>query len=133
MHKLMVALLLAVAALCANAQQMNLPEGASCNTREGRLKYATDYTNVVYGIWLERVERVPPETERYLEAEYADVMKTRNEQRYQMLVRNPYYPAWRLRTEVSKVVNLARTGENTWQPEFDTKSGFCLVPQNLVE
>ena len=73
------------------------PEGKFCSTQEGRLEYIQRVTSDYYDWLLKKVERVPPETEKYLSSEFKDSVETKNESRYQKVVNNQYFYPWRLR------------------------------------
>ena len=90
--------------------QSKKPEGKSCNTREGRIQYIQDFSSTYYDWILKKVERVPPDVEKYLSDEYRDSLDTRNESRYQKVVNNQYYYPWKLRESIQKFQEEVRNG-----------------------
>ncbi len=86
------------------------PEGKFCNTQEGRIQYIKDYSTSSHDWILKKVERVPPETEKYISDEFRDSIATRNESRYKKVVNNPYFFAWKLRDSIQKFQDEAKNG-----------------------
>jgi hypothetical protein len=86
------------------------PEGVSCNTREGRIQYIQDYSLKHFDWILKKVERVPPDIEKYLSDEYRDSLKTKNESRLQIVLNNPYYYPWKLRESIQKFQDKVKNG-----------------------
>ena len=86
------------------------PEGKFCSTQEGRLDYIQKFTSNYYDWLLKKVERVPPETEKYLSQEFKDSVSTNNQSRYSKVVGNEYYFSWRLRESIEKLNEESKTG-----------------------
>jgi len=102
------------------------PEGKFCNTLEGRIQFMQDFS-ASHHDWISRkVERIPPDTQKYLSDEYRDAIETRNESRYQKIVNNPYYFAWRLRNSIEKFQDEAKNG-------FFKEQGFGVTKKNSHE
>jgi hypothetical protein len=89
--------------------QPNL-ESVSCNTRDGRIQYIQDYSSKYFDWILKKVERVPPDIEKYLSEEYRDSIDTKNESRFQKVVNNPYYYPWKLRESIQKFQDKVKHG-----------------------
>jgi hypothetical protein len=90
--------------------QSKRPEGKSCNSREGRIQFIQDYSSTYYDWILKKVERVPPDIERYLTEEYRDSILSENNSRFQKVVNNEYYFPWRLRDSIQKFNEELRNG-----------------------
>ena len=90
--------------------QTGHPEGKSCNTLEGRLEYIQNFTSSYFDWLLKKVERVSPETEKYLLEEYKDSISTGNESRYQKVTSNQYFTPWKLRESFNKLSEESKTG-----------------------
>ena len=86
------------------------PEGKSCSTLEGRLEFIQKFTGSYYDWLLKKVERVPPDTEKYLSQEYKDSVSTNNQSRFSKVVSNEYYYPWRLRDGIEKLNEESKTG-----------------------
>ena len=86
------------------------PEGISCDTRDGRIQYIQDYSSKQFDWILKKVERVPPDIEKYLSEEYRDSKDTKNESRFQKVVNNPYYYPWKLRESIQKFQDKVKNG-----------------------
>ena len=97
--------------------QTGRPEGKSCNTLEGRLEFIQNFTSSYFDWLLKKVERVPPETEKYLSEEYKDSISTQNESRFQKIRSNQYFYPWRLREKYTQLSEESKNGyrkETSW-------------------
>ena len=90
--------------------QSKPPEGKFCNTREGRIEYIQDFSSKYFDWILQKVERVPPDIEKYLFEEYRDSLETKNESRFDKVVSNPYFYPWRLRDSIQKFQEKVKDG-----------------------
>lgn len=86
------------------------PEGKSCSTLEGRLEYIQKFTSNYYDWLNKKVERIPPDTEKYLSQEFKDSVSTNNQSRYSKVVSNEYYFPWRLRESIEKLNEESKSG-----------------------
>jgi len=102
------------------------PEGKFCNTQEGRIQYIQDLSISHHDWILRKVERIPPDTQKYLSDEYRDAIDTRNESRFQKIVNNPYFFAWRLRNSIEKFQDEAKNG-------FLKEQGYGVFKKNSHE
>jgi hypothetical protein len=95
----------------AQTVKIDLPEGLSCSTREGRVQYIATFVPRYYSWLTENIERVPPDVAEYLEKEYADTVKNfpASEGRYALLVQNQFWHAWQLRRELDRAASLAKS------------------------
>ena len=59
---------------------------------------------------LQKVERVPPDIEKYLIEEYRDSILSKNESRFQKVVNNQYYYPWKLRESIQKFQDEIKNG-----------------------
>jgi hypothetical protein len=92
------------------SQNNSRPEGKSCSTQEGRLDLIKNSTTHYYDWLLKKVERIPPETEKYLSLEYKESLDTRNEVKYNNVVSNKYFYPWKLRNSIQNLVNESQDG-----------------------
>ncbi len=90
--------------------QSKRPEGKTCNSREGRIQFIQDFSSTYYDWILKKVERVPPDIEKYLSEEFRDSIDTNNESRYQKVVNNQYYFPWKLRESIQKFQEEVKNG-----------------------
>jgi hypothetical protein len=90
--------------------QSKRPEGKSCNTREGRIQYIQDFSSTYHDWILKKVERVPPDIEKYLTEEYKDSIQSNNQSRFSKVVSNPYFYPWRLRESIQKFQEEVKNG-----------------------
>lgn len=86
------------------------PEGKFCSTQEGRLDYIQKFTSNYYDWLLKKVERIPPETEKYLSQESKDSISTGNQSRFSKVVSNQYYYPWRLRESIEGLIEESKSG-----------------------
>lgn len=106
--------------------QKSRPEGKLCNTLEGRLEYIQTFTSSYHEQLMRKVERVPPDVEKYLSDEYRDSISTGNESRYQKIVNNQYYYPWKLRESHTLLVDESKTG-------YQKISGWGMSKRNPQE
>jgi hypothetical protein len=90
--------------------QTNRPEGKSCNSQTGRIQFIQEFSSTYFDNLLRNVERVPPDIEKYLQDEYQDSIRLKNESRYQKVVNNQYYFPWKLRDSESKFRDEVKNG-----------------------
>jgi hypothetical protein len=124
MNKIIFFLLLSFVFSSSFAQKN--PEGKFCNTQEGRIQYIQDLSISHHDWILRKVERIPPDTQKYLSDEYRDAINTRNESRFQKIFTNPYYFAWRLRNSIEKFQDEAKNG-------FLKEQGYGVIKKNSHE
>lgn len=87
-----------------------VPKGKLCDTREGRIQHIQEISAKQFDWILQKVERVPPDIEKYLIDEYLDSINTRNESRFQKVVSNQYYYPWQLRESIQKFQEEVKNG-----------------------
>lgn len=108
MKKIILSTLLLITFNASYAQKN--PEGKYCNTQEGRIQYIQDFSTLHHDWILRKVERVPPETQKYLSEEFRDAIRTRNESRYKTVINNQFYFAWKLRKSIQEFQDEAKNG-----------------------
>ena len=124
MKKIILLILLTLTFNVSYAQKK--PEGKFCNTQEGRIQYIKDFSTSSHDWILKKVERVPPETEKYISDEFRDSIAARNESRYKKVVNNPYFFAWKLRDSIDKFQDEAKNG-------FPKEQGYGIFKKNSHE
>jgi len=85
-------------------------EGKFCSTQEGRLEYINIVSSGYFDWLLKKVERVPPDTEKYISTEYKDSLDTKNEVKYNNVVSNKFFFPWRLRESIGNFVIESKDG-----------------------
>ncbi len=106
--------------------QSKRPEGKFCNTFDGRIQFIQDFSSTYFDNLLLKIERVPPDIEKYLSEEYEDSLRTRNESRYQKVVNNQYFFSWKLRESEKKFKEEVKFG-------LSRVSGFGFGKKNIHE
>ncbi|MEI8403614.1 MAG: hypothetical protein WCG12_22655 [Alcaligenaceae bacterium] len=139
MKRLIITITISLLSGLASAQtaKIDLPEGLSCSTREGRVKYIATFVPRYYSWLTENIERVPPDVAEYLEQEYADTVKNfpAGEGRYTLLVQNQFWHAWQLRRELDRAAGLAKSSSRVLftVPDESPLKNEMLVYLSLVD
>ena len=105
MRKIFTCLVLVLWVNSSYGQVFSKPEGRSCSTLDGRIEYLTKVSSEYYDWLLKKIERVPPDTEKYLSQEYRESLETRNEVKYNNVVSNKFFYPWKLRNSIQKFVD----------------------------
>ncbi len=99
-------------------------KGKSCTTPEGRLEYIKQFTSKHYDWLLKKVERVPPDIERYISSELRDSFNTSNETKFNLVVSNKFYYPWKLRDSIQQLITESKEGYS--------KLGMFNLPENEI-
>ena len=110
MRKILVTLLFGLWVTSSYSEPFSKPEGKACTTLDGRLEYINKLTSQYYGWLLLKIERVPPETEKYISLEYRESLEANNEVKYNNVTSNKFFPAWKLRNSIQKLVDESKEG-----------------------
>ena len=110
MKKILTILVLGLWVTSSYGEVFSKPDGKSCTTLEGRLEYINKVSTEYYDWVLKRVERVPPETGKYISEEYKDSLDTRNEVKYNNVVSNKFFYSWKLRNSIQNFVDESKDG-----------------------
>ena len=110
MRKIFFTLFLVCLSFPTLSQINKKPDGKSCTTQEGRLEYINKLTSQHYDWLLRKVERVPPDIEKYISSEYTDSIETRNEVKYNNVVSNKFFYSWTLRNSINKLIEESKDG-----------------------
>jgi hypothetical protein len=86
------------------------PEGKYCSTQVGRFEYVEKFTSDYYNWLTKKIERVPPDVEKYLTSEYEDSINIRNESRLKTVMENQYYYPWKLRKSIQNLTEESISG-----------------------
>jgi hypothetical protein len=70
----------------------------------------TKVSSEYYDWLLKKIERVPPDTEKYLSQEYRESLETRNEVKYNNVVSNKFFYPWKLRNSIQKFIDESKDG-----------------------
>uniref|UniRef100_UPI004048D508 hypothetical protein n=1 Tax=Polynucleobacter sp. TaxID=2029855 RepID=UPI004048D508 len=91
-------------------QEVPKLEGKNCSTLDGRLDYINKLSKVQFDWLLKKVERVPPDIEKYISLEYQESIDTRNEVKYNNVVSNKFFHPWKLRNSIKNFETESKEG-----------------------
>ncbi|MBU3606865.1 hypothetical protein [Polynucleobacter nymphae] len=110
MKKILVTLFFGLWVTSSYGEPFSKPEGKACTTLDGRLEYINKLTSQYYEWLLVKIERIPPETEKYISLEYKESLETKNEVKYNSVTSNKFFFAWQLRNSIQKLIDESKEG-----------------------